>query len=225
MFYPLVSTLYPVETVLLQWSDVLIVLSIGCYHCRMADSDEKIVVLIGHSYVRRLNYSTSSNLGLHHDQVTVRYCCCGGASVRFSSSFHTLIRSSLMYCPTVVFIHIGENDIGSMSPVSLAERIISEVTYLLFRRSVPFVVVGQLLVWPSQRYPDDVLAAHRLLKAAIEDLPSDRVLYWRHRGFWGGSNRHLLFCDDNVHLSARGILSYSRSLRYAVRQAIARMGH
>jgi lysophospholipase L1-like esterase len=195
-----------------------------CYFpYRMAQSVDPVVVLVGHSFVRRLNDSTVSNLGMESDQVVLRYCYRGGASVRHSQSFHSLILSSLNFNPTVIFLHIGENDIGYMSPASIAESIISCVCYLLFRRCVSFVVVGQLLAWPCQRFPDEVRYVNHLLQAGLRSLPADRVLYWRHRcGFWNGPNRPLLFHGDGVHLSSRGMESYSRSLRYAIRQATAR---
>ena len=190
----------------------------------MAESEAALAVLVGHSFVRRLNDSTVSDLGLHSDQVVVRYCYRSGAALRHSYSFNVLINSSLTLYPTVIFLHIGENDIGYLTPATIAERIISVVCYLLFRKSVPFVVVGQLLVWPSQRRADDVIVVNRLLQAGVRSLPSHRVLYWRYRsGFWSGTNRHRLFHDDGVHLSMRGLESYSRSISYAVRQAIARI--
>jgi len=154
-----------------------------CHHCyRMAESDAAHVVLVGRALVRTSaeRYSTVSDLGLHSDQVVVRYCyVMGGASLRHSHSFDVLINSSLILYPTVIFLHIGENDIGYLTPASIAERIISVIFYLLFRKSVRFVV-GQLLVWPSQRRADDVIAVNRLLQAGVRSLPSNRVLYWRY---------------------------------------------
>jgi len=61
--------------------------------------------------------------------------------------------------------------------VSIPDSMRSNAT----RDAVRFVVVGQLLVWPSQRRADDVIAVNRLLQAGVRSLPSNRVLYWRYR--------------------------------------------
>jgi len=200
-------------------------------HGGRSEPDLQICVL-GHSYVERvLAYTRQDRLlspgecfTLHGRVVRVQESSQRGASVIPShspKSASVLAREALrlMPMPVVFFCHIGECDVAdrggraSLSPDLIVRHIIDLVRFLL-SAGVRYVVVGQLLVWPLQGHREAVQMVNYLLVDAVAGLPQDRVMYWRHRGFWN-DNRNL-FHRDGVHLSREGNHRYWESIREAV---------
>lgn len=181
------------------------------------------VAIVGHSYVRRLRDSSFANMEYNDNQVVSFYFGQGGATLMSHCGVRSIeyqLNRSLSVQPNVIFIHIGENDIGHLHPIAIANKIIRLIEYLLYECMVPFVVVGQLLDWPLQTRPQDIVAANNAIKTYLAALPPHRVKYWRHRGFWRRFNRHLLFHNDSVHLSTMGLERYSRSIRASINYAL-----
>jgi hypothetical protein len=196
------------------------------------------ICVLGHSYVARVVAHVRQYRLLSPDDcftvqgrvVRVQESCQGGASVipgRSPTSAFFLAREAVgrRPMPVVLFCHIGECDIAgrdgraSLSPDLIVRHIVDLVRYLL-SAGVRYVVVGQLLVWPTQRHRDAVQMVNYLLVDAVAGLPQDCVMYWRHRGFWNG-NRDL-FHRDGVHLSREGCQRYWQSVREAVTICIRR---
>lgn len=75
------------------------------------------VVLLGHSYIRRLEQYISrnvvwKNLGFRNDAVEIRFVCLGGATVRPGHRCMTRLMTEVRRLqPDLVYMHVGENDV------------------------------------------------------------------------------------------------------------------
>ena len=187
------------------------------------------VVLIGHSFIRRLgefmdDNRDRANLNLDPNRVTVHCFGLGGASFRAGSKcivhYVNTVMSQLTFNPTVVFLHVGENDIMSASPNSLCDNLQSLIHQLSVVYRVPVTVVGQLLPFPvlnSPSWRSSLIAVNLALERAYRR--NRKILYWKHRGgFWNPSRD--LYLRDKVHLDKTGQLIYWRSVHRAVKTAL-----
>jgi hypothetical protein len=185
------------------------------------------VVVIGHSYIRRLaefmqDNLHRANLGLDHRRVTVHCFGLGGASFRAGNRcivdhVHTVM-SRLSFVPHIVYLHIGENDVMYASTQSLCENLLHLIHLLSRVYHVPITIVSQLLPFPvleHLRY--SVTAANSALEHACRT--NCKIVYWKHRGGFWNSVRNL-YLSDKVHLNATGQLQYWRSVHRAVSNAV-----
>jgi hypothetical protein len=192
-----------------------------------ADDSPVHVLLIGHSFIRRLaTYMNTErrrgNLGHYDNRVIIHSFGLGGASFRPGSKcivdyVHTVM-SEINFIPTVVFLHVGENDVLSTSRSSLFENLRYLIHLLSDVYHVPCTVISQLLPFPvlGHRHSSEI-AINCALASACCGNP--RVLYWKHRGgFWNPSRNYYL--HDDVHLNSSGMLHYWRSVHRAVKAAL-----
>jgi len=201
----------------------------------MADSSQASasgpvnVVLLGHSYIRRLRVYARrycrTNLGLAG--VNINFICQGGLTLRPRSrrsprggctrSVQDCLQAVADCCPALILIHIGENDLGHISAGEIVREILLLVTDLSNRCHCP-VYVCQLLTWPSHSLErvNDVLDINGELRRM---LPPYR--FWRYRrGF-----RSALFLPDRVHLNDSGMSQYLSSIRVLLARAIRHLHH
>jgi len=119
------------------------------------------------------------------------------------------------YRPYVVFLHVGENDLGHMPPGNITWELMQLVNEL-----IPLcrtLIVGQLLSFPSnrRRHHHDVSVINEYLR---QDVPYPHV-FWRHQcGLW----RRVGNFYDGVHLNNYGMYQYWRSLRTIVGRELRR---
>jgi hypothetical protein len=151
--------------------------------------DHVHVVLIGHSFVRRLgefmhDNHDRANLNMDPNRVTVHCFGLGGASFRSGSKcivhYVNTVMSQLTFNPTVVFLHIGENDIMSASANSLCDNLQSLIHQFSVVYRVPVTVVGQLLPFPvldSRR--SSLIAVNLAIERAYRG--NRKILYWKHQ--------------------------------------------
>jgi hypothetical protein len=103
-----------------------------------------------------------ANLDMDPNRVSVHCFGLGGASFRSGSKcivhYVNTVMSQLTFSLTVVFLHVGENDIMSASANSLCDNLQS----LIHQLSVAFCV--QLMYWRS---------VHRAVKTALERVTSN----------------------------------------------------
>jgi hypothetical protein len=206
-----------------------------CFVCRLiyvAINDEVMetdvihVVVIGHSYVRRLKtwmseHPSRANLRFDPDRVRIHCFGLGGASFRarrkyFVDYVHSVM-SHLSFQASVVVIHIGENDVLFTDSACLTQQIRNVFDLLSVRYAVPVTVVSQLLVFPVFDHKRaSVVDVNLSLELAFRG--NSKFLFWKHRGFWNSVRNY--YRPDNVHLNEDGMLKYWRSMHVAVRTAV-----
>jgi len=131
------------------------------------------VVLVGHSYVRRFHQYTrrirQRNLGFY--DVEVRSVFVGGARLHppDNDSRRRKIQGVAGYCPDLIFLHIGENDLRLRSRYHILSDILTFVDELARLCSSHIVIVGQLMHFPvNWQLADDVDFVNVCLE---QDLP------------------------------------------------------
>jgi len=176
------------------------------------------VVLVGHSYIRRVRdfmYDNPQLANLGFSNVDL-YCVAQGGETLGPG--RRPIQASLpvvaAYQPCIVFVHIGENDLGRMWPGNIIRELMEFVDELIAHCST--VIVGELLYFPNNR------PRHNHAVSLINNYLRQHVLrphvFWRHRrGLWQAG---LYF--DGVHLNNYGIYRYWRSLRTIVGRELRR---
>ena len=125
----------------------------------------------------------------------------------------------------IVFLHVGENDIGKMSCCTLANYIIDFCKAMLLPVLPPHcvIVVSQLLPFPKllPDYKSDITVVNEMLK---KQLCTPQLRLWQRRcGFWhqptdlmSGKPWKVLFSQDGIHLTEQGNLQNYLSIRVAI---------
>jgi len=192
------------------------------------------VLLVGHSYVRRLGeymQSTYSagNLGLDPHEVIVRWVGKGGACLRAGDPqrcFLSVLGASLSPTPDTIYVHIGENDVSHLSCENITSAIMAIMQYIQAACSPFSVICSQLFPFPVfSDYPVDIvmpinaslsasISAHSLMGPGAEGGPT-RLDYWKHEiGLWQPQPWQPftdLFLADRVHLNPVGMQRYWKS--------------
>jgi lysophospholipase L1-like esterase len=190
------------------------------------DADRFRVVIVGHSFVSRLqafvrNEGQSNgmkNLRLDPDRYEISFLGIPGASTRGNRSLQPALQQIDAIHPDFVLIEIGSNDPcdENVEPRRLAGDIISLARFVSVGYDTPCVVVGSILPRVGARwlaYNQRVAAANRYLSELI--AAESGIHYWRHRGFTCRSVNPL--AEDGVHPNAaHGMPKYVRSVRQAV---------
>ena len=190
--------------------------------------DRRSVVLVGHSYVRRLGeYITKSpqllNLGL--EDVDVH--CVGIGGVRVGPENQNCIwdakhlNAVSKHHPFLIFLHLGENDLGHMPDGQISFQLLQLVDHLSTLSHSHTVIVGELVSFPRTRNQHLAAVQHinTHLSRAIQ-LPN---IFWLHKsGITVGSPD--LFLPDQVHLNDTGLHRYWRSVRTIVARVLNHSG-
>ena len=184
------------------------------------------VVVLGHSYVRRLGeYATRS---LHTDDfgmsdIRVTFVGMGGLTLRprllrgrrrgYTRGVRRCFQMVAACNPQVIILHIGENDLGHVSSSVIANEILLLITDLS-RRFDCSVYISQLLVWPCNSLDrnDEICAINAQLTSTLS-----ANYFWRHQC---GLTRATMFLPDHVHLNETGMCRYYRSMRALVGRAV-----
>ena len=183
-----------------------------------AGSRRITVVLVGHSYIRRVRdfmYDNPRLANLGFSDVDV-YCVAQGGETLGPG--RRPIQASLSvvaaYQPCIVFLHIGENDLRHMLPTNISWELMQFVNELILHCST--VIVGQLLCFPNNRSRDD--HAVSLINSYVRRHVPRPHVFWRHQ--CGLSQAGLYF--DGVHLNNYGMYQYWRSFRTIVGRELRR---
>jgi len=189
------------------------------------------VVLIGHSYVRRLQeyceqQAELQNLGFRRQDVIVQSFCRGGATVRFSDNARWIncqLQPALGCRPAIVFLHVGENDIRHLDADSLVDHLWALLQYIRAVAQPRVIILSQLLWFPEyEGLQDQITQVNHHLQLLIEEsrpvpgVPPTELQFMRHPyGVWG-PNRRSLFAGDRVHLNSEGLRKYAFCVRNAI---------
>ena len=185
-------------------------------------SSPPTVLILGHSFVRRLSSDLSSNFDA---RAAEHFHLLGNASIHLHGvggrTVKTLCRYDLgavsYIKPDVIILEIGTNDLVANRPEVVGSEIDDLIQLLLQFYSLR--VIGVCEVIPRVRTPFFNTAApilNQYLHDVLELRPN--VFSWRHSGF---SNPTVSpYLRDGVHLNPRGQYSFYRSYRGAILKAL-----
>jgi len=175
--------------------------------------DSMRVVLVGHSYIRRLNnfMRRTGQMDLLLDRVEVHCVFKGGALLWPPDTTQQMIHDVRRHRHDVIFLHMGENDLGRSPPHRILSDLLNFVNELAPLCSSHTVILGQLMHFHNSAHMDD--AVDFINVRLSKDLPPGHI-FWRHRsGLSHGGNRYL---SDGAHLNDAGNQRYWRSIRTIV---------
>ena len=165
---------------------------------------EPRVLILGHSFIRRLNSFITDSTQLDHrfmihEAAQFKWHGVGGRTVEKTIRCDLHVVES--FAPHIVILQLGTNDLSHLDPL-VAASAIEDLVGILYENDAAF----------NAR----VKALTKYLKVLLEPIPY--CFFWGHRGFWNTSQRY--FARDGVHLNKRGHYKYYRSLRGAVLKSL-----
>ena len=185
----------------------------------------KSVLIMGHSYVRRLvehlQRYRQHNLGLQPDQYFVQFAFRGGAHLDFLKAPDTL-RTVRRIRPSLVLLEIGTNDLSlaSTNPLILAAAVFQFARRLIDEFQVTRVVVCQIVHrFPGPRFTFPYAGFNEAVDAYNAELQrlaagsAGSVVFWRHPRMQLQVQR---FIVDGVHFNFAGMKKHLNSLKHAV---------
>lgn len=189
-------------------------------------STARRVLILGHSFVRRLeDFSQSEegwlNLGFDVTDIDLSFIGIGGGTIRRGTK--CIVNKGHMDAinviqPHAIYLQIGGNDLSNYDckPATLSKDIMAYADFLLQGYGVQHVIIGQLLPRFSRRCPSDYNQKVIEVNSELIRLCSQScdVSFWHHRGFW--KDTRLLIDRDGVHLNKRGLLKYAKSVRASI---------
>ena len=174
------------------------------------------VCIFGHSLVRDVGnfcYSSPefSNLRLDSDKFRVEFRAKGG--LNFQNFAQLLYKFD--HIPDLLFIQLGENDIGYVLPDLIVRDLLSFADYALTGIGVKRVVVGQLLRRDPNKFGHQFNVYVGYINDQLKQTCSTKqnIEYWPHHGFWANFD-HLKY--DGVHINDSHQKKFWRSIRNAV---------
>ena len=195
----------------------------------MADNDVLSILLVGHSFIRRLaNYALSTdslNMGLSKGDCKITFVGRGGMTVpRLRGKAVQFLTSCR---PDVIFLEIGTNDLSTADPLRLAADVF-ELAQWLVSRGVRRVVISQIFFRVIANGRRDVRVAADFNERVVaynarmreHTLASADIEFWRHRGMWRNWENILI---DGVHFTGEGNRRYFNSVRGALVGAVNRL--
>ena len=174
------------------------------------------MLILGHSFIRRLNSFITDSTHLNHrfmihEPAQFKWHGVGGRTVEKAIRCDLHVVES--FAPHIVILQLGTNDLSHLDPLVAASAIEDLVGILYEEHSVRQICVCQTLIHENDAaFNVRVKALTKYLKVLLEPIPY--CFFWGHRGFWNTSQRY--FARDGVHLNKLGHYKYYRSLRGAV---------
>ena len=185
-------------------------------------SSPPLVLILGHSFVRRLKEDLQSNFDVRADKnfglagdAIIHMHGVGGRTVKKLRDHDLGVISS--WKPHAVILEIGTNDLADLGPEVVGSEI-EELTKVLLG-SFSVKVIGVCQVIPRFRAPF-FNASARILNQYLTEVLEDNinVFCWEHSGFTEPSVSPYL--ADGVHLNSLGQYKLYRSYRGAILKAI-----
>ena len=141
--------------------------------------DSMRVVLVGHSYIRRLNdfMCRTGQMDLLLDGVEVHCVFKGGAILWPPDTTQQMIHDVRRHRHYVIFLHMGENDLRRSPPPQILSDLLNFVNELAPLCSSHTVILGQLMHFPNNAHMDD--AVDFINTRLSEDLSAGHI-FWRH---------------------------------------------
>ena len=186
------------------------------------------ILILGHSYVRRLKEFVNScnltkvtpNFGLDSERFVIHYEGYGGADIgRIHAQLYRVVNQ---FQPDLVILQVGSNDISNANkdPAILADKLTDLANRLHFQFHVRKVVISELFFrnkWRGGNFNDVTKEINNCLRAKIPaHSKSAGISFWRHFGFRDPLVRRSLQNIDMVHFNDAGNLKYYKSLKRAI---------
>jgi len=178
------------------------------------------VLILGHSFIRRLNNFITESRHLDHrflihEAAVFKWQGAGGRTV--AKTMRCDLHVVKAFAPHIVILQLGTNDLSHLDPLVVGSEIEELVCHLYNSYNVKLVCVCQTLYRQTDSaFNTRVRALTKYLKVLLEPLPY--CLFWGHRGFWNTKQR--FFARDGVHLNKLGHYKFYRSLRGAVLKSL-----
>ena len=190
-----------------------------------AEHDVVNVLIVGHSFVRRVaTYALSArelNMRLNRGDCSITFISRGGMSLpQLRSQFDDIVSRG----PNVLYMEIGCIDISGRDPLSLATKVF-ELARSFSARGVRRVVIGQIFFRnlaigrrDSRVAPNfnERVVAYNLRMHELTHSTTN-IVSWRHRGMWADWANLLV---DGLHFTDYGQRRYFNSIRGALVSAI-----
>lgn len=191
------------------------------------------VVLLGHSYIRRLQdfmdrNPECRNLTQSTQDAVVHTFGRGGATLRLQPDDHWInchLQPALVCHPSVLFLHVGENDLEALTSPEIADHLWALVNYIISLSHPRAIIISQLLWFP--KYEDrhqQITSVNSKLQefvnvyqpTCVSDRPPTRVEVLHHKFGVGGENRQANFLSDRTHLTEHAMRKYFYSVRNSI---------
>lgn len=188
----------------------------------MALSRDPSILILGHSFVKRLNRDLRADFDIRaaldfklRGTALVRLHGVGGRTVDKLQSFDLQVVRNLS--PDVIILEIGTNDLSFSKPEVVGSAI--EDLVVLFLQQFSVRVVGVCHVIPRGRTNANALSffnqsrvLHQYLEVVLAPFPN--VFCWHHKPFTHPDKPFYL--PDGVHLNPAGQYLLYRSYRGAI---------
>ena len=200
------------------------------------------IVLCGHSFITRLQTSTSypnnnmqSNFRL--SQANIVYVSRGGKNFQelFECDWDTIMKSP----PQIIYIELGTNDLDSRTPVATFTNDILTKAEEMIEIGVKLVIFGEILERnpstrgrPSTRkislniFNQKVKEHKQQMKSRLEDSTLQKKARRIHPNIWHWDHHyitasvHPMISSDGVHPTPEGLEKLYKSIRGALLQGI-----
>ena len=198
----------------------------------MAAANEKPrVLLLGHSFVRRLrefaaqNHSGGPydlNLGLSNI-CSIIFHGIGGRTVnKMIKNDLDKVRSA---APNIVVLELGSNDLcdKDSDPETIALSIVALAELLLTELSLRFIAVCEVTARqnePFVGYNERAALLNGHLRESLRIIPTAKC--WQHRGLINPTN-NAVYAPDCIHLNGIGNKALYRSYRGAILWALSQV--
>ena len=194
---------------------------------RTVEFNMPVAVVVGHSYVRRLEDVLRERPHLQNGRPDVRleFVGIGGARldprVRDHRQIFDYVADVASFRPDIVFLHIGENDLRTVHPEDIVGDIIELVRRIADACSPAAIVIGQLTKFPKHAFGSTrTKYINRALEAYFSrrsrQPPRTDVSVWWHRIGIFGPGRARWYARDDIHLNTAGMVKYRKSVCTAI---------
>lgn len=184
-------------------------------------------VYIGHSYIARMGQMLQDDPYLQNGPPDLRWRFVGRGGAKLSpyapahKNIFNLVWEVASWCPDIVYVHCGENDLGEMHPYDIAERLIQLIHDIIHTCRPNAVVISHLTPFPklSSLGMKTRMVNHRLrvyCRNRDNFPPFVHVRMWKHRIGIAGPDRLRWYSRDDIHLNYEGMRRYIRSSGTAV---------
>ena len=184
---------------------------------------QRDVAIVGDSFPSRLEAhlyteQRDRHLDLDRDQANVRWYGQSGLSL---DKLHRIEYRLLRDFQNVAILHIGSNDLCSVSPMAFMAKLKNETIPWLRSLGCRVVVLSQIFHRQPGLYTKNLnLEAYNRrvddTNAAMAELKMDNVVYWSHESVLHRGSVTAIWHQDGIHLNSKGQDLFARSLRGAL---------
>ena len=194
----------------------------------MSQQQRVTATVVGHSYVARLHQGFENGRFVPRgpENLSYNFIGVGGAKVYPTGCYKSMFRvvdQVKSRRPDVIFVHCGENDIGTegVTPQMIVTQMIRLMGELARQCRPRVLIVGQLTKFPAHSRYGDIAEwvtgeLMNYVKEIRHHIGSTKVKIWKHTIGINGVERGKYFDRDDIHLNEEGMRKYYHSVTAAV---------